>query len=184
MLQSKRHHYEVILADPPWPERGGGKIKRGADRHYPLMSVGEIKDLGSDIRELAAPDSFLFLWVTNNYLADGLETVEYWGFRYVTNMVWCKPSIGLGHYFRGQHELLLLGIKGHPAYSRRPNGSEAGRIVHSSVVHAPKHGHSQKPQAVFDIIQTFSPGPYLELFARIPRLGWDCMGNEVGTVIG
>lgn len=181
----RKNFYEVIYADPPWPEHGGGKIKRGADRHYPLMSVQEIQNLGSDVRALAAPDSFLFLWVTNNYLGAGLETVGHWGYRYVTNAVWVKPSVGLGHYFRGQHELLLLGIRGQPAYSKRPanQGSQAGRKVHPSVIQAPKQAHSQKPEAAIDIIQTFSDGPYLELFARRHRMGWDCMGNEVGAML-
>ena len=147
------------------------------------MSTQEIKNLGSDVQLLAAPDCFLFLWATNNHLADALETVECWGFKYVTNAVWCKPSFGLGHYFRGQHELLLLGKRGKPDYSRRPNGSEVGRKIWPSVIHAPKQEHSQKPEAIIDIIETFSNGPYLELFARRIRMGWDCMGNEVGTTL-
>ena len=172
--------YTVIYADPPWPEYGGGKVKRGADKHYSLMSVPAIQGLGPRVQEWAAADSFCFLWVTNNHLPSGLAVLEAWGFKYITNAVWCKPSIGLGHYFRGQHELILLGKRGSPPYSRRPNGSEKGRVVHPSVFHAPKGQHSAKPLSVQDAIETFSPGPYLELFARSSRMGWASVGDELG----
>lgn len=175
--------YNVILADPPWPERGGGRIQRGADRHYRLMRTREIEALGEQVQGWAAADCFLFLWVTNNHLPDGLQVMRAWGFRYVSNLAWVKPTLGLGHYFRMQHELCFLGVRGRPPYSRRPRGSAAGRVVHPSVVFADRREHSRKPDAVIDIIETFSPGPYLEMFSRYPRLGWDVMGDEVGVLL-
>ena len=93
--------YKTIYADPPWREQGGGKIKRGADRHYPLMKTKDIKAL--PVKDIADDDCWLFLWVTNNFLKDGLEVMEEWGFRYVTNFVWTKERFGIGYYFRGQH---------------------------------------------------------------------------------
>lgn len=80
--------YRTILADPPWLERGGGQIKRGADRHYPLMSTDAICTL--PVREWTAPDAHLYLWVTNNFLPDGLRVMQAWGFRYVTKIDWYK----------------------------------------------------------------------------------------------
>jgi N6-adenosine-specific RNA methylase IME4 len=74
--------YKTIYADPPWPERGGGKIKRGADKHYNLMTVKEIAAL--PIRNIADDNCHLYLWTTNNYLAQALEVMRAWGFRYVT----------------------------------------------------------------------------------------------------
>ena len=118
----------VILADPPWYERGAGQVKRGADRHYGLMRTREIEALSDRVRAWASADSFLFLWVTANHLPAGLRVMESWGFRYVTNLCWYKPSFGLGHYFRGQHVLCLLGVRGRPPYSRRPPGAVAGEL--------------------------------------------------------
>lgn len=112
--------YHTIYADPPWMERGGGKIKRGADRHYPLMSTKDIMAL--DVPSSAADDCHLYLWVTNNFLPDGLKVMEAWGFRYVTMITWLKDRAGLGQYFRGITESCLFGIKGHPSYKIGADG--------------------------------------------------------------
>ena len=82
--------YKTILADPPWPEYGCGKIKRGADRHYPLMSIKEIAALGKFVQSIAADDAHLYLWVTNNYLEAAFKVVAAWGFTYVTKIDWVK----------------------------------------------------------------------------------------------
>jgi N6-adenosine-specific RNA methylase IME4 len=85
------------VADPPWPEVGGGKIKRGADRHYPVMSVSEIAALGSEVQKIALPDSHLYLWITNNYLLTaGPAVLAAWGFKYITTITWEKERQGLG----------------------------------------------------------------------------------------
>jgi N6-adenosine-specific RNA methylase IME4 len=76
--------YKTIYCDPAWNEVGGGKIKRGADRHYTLMKTKDIKKL--PVQSIADDDCWLFMWVTNNFLKDGLDVMEYWGFRYVTNL--------------------------------------------------------------------------------------------------
>jgi N6-adenosine-specific RNA methylase IME4 len=80
--------YQTILADPPWLERGGGQIKRGADRHYQLMPTREIALL--PVNAWAAPNAHCYLWVTNNFLEDGLVVLHAWGFRYVTKIDWFK----------------------------------------------------------------------------------------------
>jgi len=105
--------YRTILADPPWYERGAGKIKRGADRHYDLLKTHNIiRIILEDSPFNPADNCHLYLWVTNNFLKDGLRVIDELGFRYVTNLVWVKDRFGLGQYFRGQHELCLFAVKG------------------------------------------------------------------------
>ena len=168
--------YACIAIDPPWNERGGGKVKRGADRHYPLMKTPDI------IRcILTAPcwhpgdDAHLWLWVTDNHLPDGLQVMSALGFRFIRTMPWVnqkngKLQIGLGQYMRGSHELCLLGVRGK---TMKPAKAPP------SVVIAERTKHSQKPVEAFAAIEQVSPGPRLEMFAREPRGGWDVWGNEV-----
>jgi len=167
--------YRTILADPPWNEQGGGQCKRGADRHYPLMSTPAIIAYLSQIR--TEPDAHLYLWVTNNFLEDGLLVMRKLGFRYVTNLAWVKDRFGLGQYFRGQHELLLFGVKGQPPYKERNGGGP----VLTTVINAKRREHSQKPDEQYAMIEATSYAPYIEAFARQPRPGWDVIGNESGN---
>lgn len=174
--------YACIAADPPWNEQGGGKSKRGADRHYPLMKARDIAAL--PVGPMAADNAHLWLWVTNNYLPDGLAVMAAWGFRYVTNLAWHKmrsgkTQIGLGQYLRGSHELCLFGVRGRLPYAVRPDGK---RVACPSVVIAERGRHSAKPVEAYEVIEQVSPGPRLELFARQPRAGWHCRGNEIDGV--
>lgn len=170
--------YATILADPPWLERGGGKIKRGADRHYPLMHTKDICILS--VGSLALPDAHLYLWVTNNFLPDGLEVMKAWGFRYITCITWAKDKIGLGQYFRGQTEQCLFGVRGNPGYKLNESG---GRCQGTTLITAPRGEHSAKPTALRAMIERVSRRPYLELFAREQVAGWDVWGNEVSSGI-
>ena len=166
--------YATILADPPWMERGGGKCKRGADRHYPLLKTEEIMTL--PVESLAEDNAHLYLWVTNNHLKDGLRVMEAWGFDYKTMITWAKDRMGIGQYFRGMTEHVLFGVKGMIPYRVKADGKRAqGRTV----IHAPKGEHSEKPEELRAMVQVVSPGPYLELFARQKYPGWHAWGNEV-----
>lgn len=170
--------FKTILADPPWMERGGGKIKRGADKHYPLMRTEHIMDLrvnGLKIWDLAAEHAHLYLWVTNNFLHDGFDVMSAWGFRYVTCITWVKDRIGLGQYFRGQTEQLLFGVRGKPGY-KLVNGK---RQQGTTLIQAPRGAHSAKPEEAYRLIEKVSSGPFIELFARSKRPGWTSWGNEV-----
>lgn len=170
--------YGTIYADPPWNEAGGGKIRRGADRHYKLMKTADIAAL--PIRHLAADDAHLYLWVTNGHLPDGLRVMDAWGFRYVTNIAWAKDRFGLGQYYRGQHELCLFGVRGRVPYRKLPSGKRAqGRTL----IAAPRRAHSEKPEEMRGMIEVVSPGPYVELFARRQTEGWDTWGDEVFSSI-
>lgn len=170
--------YKTILADPPWPEHGGGKIKRGADRHYPLLKINDIARVmfSAPVWKLAT-DAHLYLWATSNYLPAALGIMSELGFRYVTNCVWVKMNggkvqVGLGQYFRHAHELLLFGTRGKAMV---PDPS----YRFSSVILAPRNKHSAKPDAVRSRIEQASPGPYLEMFAREECPGWTTWGNEI-----
>lgn len=169
--------YATIYADPPWPERGGGKVKRGADRHYDVMSVKDIKALPVS-RDLAADNSHLYLWVTNNYLVQGLDVMSAWGYRYVTNIVWSKPGrIGLGQYFRGKHEILLFGVRGSLPYKKDNAGK---RMQGVTLYEHPRSAHSVKPEEFRQVIERVSYPKYLEMFARRPAPSdqWDVWGKE------
>ena len=174
---------KTIYADPPWPERGGGKIKRGADRHYPLMAVHDIASYLTDtaIDKLIAPNAHLYLWATNNHLPDAFYVIDAWGFRYVTTITWYKQgNIGLGQYFRGMTEHCLFAVRGSLPYKLDENGK---RMQGTTGFTAPKGRHSAKPQKMREMIERVSYPPYLELFARetFPSKDWRFMGNEIDT---
>ena len=171
--------YRTIVVDPPWYERGAGKCKRGADKHYPLIkTISEIQQVILD-SGLWTPDPtgcHFYLWVTNNHLPDGLALMRLLGFVYKTNLCWAKPNYGLGRYFRGQHELCLFGTVGaFIATSAR---------TFSTLIHAPKRKHSEKPIEVMSMIEHASLPPRVELFAACPRAGWTTWGKMEGRLEG
>ena len=168
MIPFPNKKYKTIYADPPWLESGGGKIKRGADKHYSLMKTQDIKNI--PVHSIANDDCWLFMWVTNNFLKDGLDVMDYWGFRYITNIVWAKDRFGIGYYFRGQHEICLFGKKGQIKPESRSE---------STLVTAKKSKHSKKPEEFYQKIEALNSGDKIELFARNTREGWDSWGNEV-----
>jgi len=189
--RAKPKKYGAICADPPWPENGGGKCKRGADRHYPTMKIKEIIALGPQIQALALPDSHLWLWVTNNYLKAGIAVLEAWGYRLVSIRTWFKGKrvkgsiemqrAGLGQYLRGDTEQLLFGVRGKPPYRKRPDGKRAQ--ARTSLVAPRTKKHSEKPKQAYLDIEQISAGPYLEMFARKRRKNWDAHGNEVRNAV-
>jgi N6-adenosine-specific RNA methylase IME4 len=168
--------YSAIVIDPPWLERGSGKIKRGADKHYPLMREHQIIETILQCPHWSVdPDAHLYQWVTNNHLESGLFVMRALGFRYITNLAWAKDRPGLGQYFRGQHELCLFGVRflGKGTKHRTPNRSI------SSLLRAARLKHSVKPATFHERVEARTNGPYLELFARAERSGWTTWGNEL-----
>lgn len=176
--------YKTIYADPPWMEQGGGKIKRGADRHYELMKTKDIMAL--PIANLAEENCHLYLWTTNNFLLDAFKVMAAWGFKYKTKITWVKAeqtsdgtyklqNAGLGQYFRGLDEVCLFGVKGCLPYKLKDGKRQQGKTV----VLSPRGGHSVKPVEMRNMIEVVSYSPYIELFARERNQGWDCWGNEV-----
>ena len=166
--------YGTIVIDPPWWEHGGGKSVRGAQRHYPLLKTRDMPGViwGSGVFDPAV-DCHLYMWTTANHLPDAIWLIETLGFKYVTNAVWAKPGkAGLGQYFRMQHEHLLLATRG-KGYNVRTDARNIG-----SIVSAPRAKHSAKPPEAYEMIEARSNGPYLDMFARQAREGWDVWGNE------
>jgi N6-adenosine-specific RNA methylase IME4 len=176
-------HYRVIYADPPWTfatysRKGKG---RSAEAHYDCMSLADIKAL--PVAEWAARDCVLLLWTTDPLLEKALEVIRAWGFTYKTvGFCWAKlnksasPTLdersfftGLGFWTRANPELCLLATRGHP--KRR------SRNVKKLIV-SPRREHSRKPDEAYARIEALCEGPYLELFARAPRPGWDSWGHE------
>lgn len=171
MLMKK---YKTIYLDPPWPQYGGEKICRGANNHYELMSLREIKEI--PIQKLANISSHLYLWSTNGNLPDAFELIKYWGFKYITIITWVKDRIGIGQYFRGQTEHCLFARKGKPLpYKYKEGKRQQGRTV----IIVPKTKHSEKPEEMRKLIERVSYPPYIELFARKKTENWDVWGNEV-----
>jgi N6-adenosine-specific RNA methylase IME4 len=177
MTNHRSQKYRVIYADPPWPEYGGGKIKRGANRHYPLMRLPAILALADQLREFIADDGcHLYLWVTNTHLSNGLLVMDRWGFTYKTTITWVKDRFGLGQYFRGQTEHCLFGVRGSLAYRTMQAGK---RAQGNTALLSPRTRHSVKPSDMRQMIENVSHAPRLELFARCRAPGWDSWGNEV-----
>ena len=163
--------FATVVADPPWRYTDQSpRVRPG----YELMSTDAIAGLPVEL--ITAPRAFCWLWTTNAFLPDGLRVLDAWGFAYRTNVVWEKISasggvrIGVGHYVRNAHELILVGTRG--GLCVRPGDR------FPSVVRAPRGAHSEKPEVFQDLIETASPGPRLELFARRQRPGWRCWGDQ------
>ena len=165
--------FKTILADPPWKESGGGKIKRGADRHYQLMSTKDIMAL--NVASICEDNCHLYLWTTNNFLPDALKVMEAWGFKYKTMITWVKDRQGLGQYYRGMTEHCLFGVKGNLPYKIFNDKRQQG----ITVITAPRTEHSKKPQEMIKMIEKVSYPPYVELFSREERKGWTSFGNEI-----
>lgn len=161
--------YSVLYVDPPWRyDHSSTPEVRAVENQYPTMTLDELKALPVP----AAPDAVLFMWATSPKLTEALELMAAWSFEYRTCAAWVKDRIGMGYYFRQQHELLLVGRRGDP-----PLPAESDR--QPSVVTAPRGRHSEKPERFYELIEAMYPeGPRIELFARNAREGWDSWGNE------
>jgi N6-adenosine-specific RNA methylase IME4 len=162
--------FATIVIDPPWDwgDEGDQDQFGRARPDYATLSLSQLAAL--PVTELADDDCHLYLWITNRSLPKGFALLEQWGFRYVTCLTWCKPSIGMGNYFRGSTEHLLFGVRGSQALRRRDLGTWFP---------APRPGeHSAKPPEAYELIENASPGPYLEMFARSERDGWTQWGEH------
>lgn len=195
-----RGHYAAIVADPPWHFKARTALqmsnwtsRRDAEKHYSVLGVDDIATL--PVRDLAAKDAHLFLCTTGPCLRQAFDVMEAWGFRYsAVAFTWVKlrrafnplqlrvlPSadsdfhVGLGLTTRKNAEFVLLG--------RRGNARRISKKVRELIL-APVREHSRKPDELFERVQEYCAGPYLELFSRQDRPGWTCWGNETGKFKG
>jgi len=162
--------FDVWLADPPWPYDFSKSESRAIRQKYPTMTIEQIKALNLPRTENAV----LFLWGTPPKLREALEVMEAWGFQYKTHAVWDKEIIGMGYWFRGQHEVLLVGVKG------KGIPPEAGERVSSIIRERRTDIHSRKPERVYEIIENMFPNQKkIELFQTKLRNGWVGWGNQI-----
>jgi len=172
--------FKTILADPPWRfQNATGKVAPGHRRlnRYGTMTLAEIMAL--PVADIADATSHIYLWVPNALLPEGLAVLQAWGFKYKSNIVWHKirkdggsDGRGVGFYFRNVTELILFGVKGKNARTLAAGRRQVNLLA------TRKREHSRKPDEQYDIIESCSPGPRLELFARGTRKGWATWGNQ------
>lgn len=172
--------FGCILADPPWQfTNRTGKMAPEHKRlsRYGTMDLTAIKAL--PVATVSKPTAHLYLWVPNAMLPDGLEVMRAWGFTYKSNIVWHKlrkdggsDGRGVGFYFRNVTEMILFGVRGKNARTLQPGRTQVNYLG------TRKREHSRKPDELYPIVETCSPGPRLELFARGPRVGWTVWGDQ------
>ena len=172
--------FATVLADPPW--RFQNRTGKMAPEHrrlsrYSTMKLEEIKSL--PVSEYATDPAHLYLWVPNALLPEGIEVLRAWGFEYKSNIVWHKvrkdggsDGRGVGFYFRNVTEMVLFGIRGKNARTLKPGRRQVNLIA------SRKREHSRKPDELYDVVESCSPGPYLELFARGKRKNWSVWGDQ------
>jgi len=187
--------YRTIVADPPWPinwtggsrragaSSGSTKVHEKKPLPYKTMDLEQLRELGEFVRWQAADDAHLFMWTPDRFLLNGwaASIMRAWGFEPLPQMlVWRKANAGLGRHIRPAHELLLLGRRGKARFAEvaLPSVFDWKQVYENGA-----KAHSAKPDASFDVVEQLSSGPYLEMFARRERMGWDSWGDEsLGTV--
>ena len=168
--------YRTFVADPPW-QYGNTAARGAAENHYGTMTIEELCALDA-VPNHAAANAHLYMWTTSSHLPQAFDVMSAWGFDYKTYLVWVKPQIGMGNYFRTCTELVLFGVRG----SMRTQARDIRNWFE-----APRSKHSAKPEVFHELVMKASPGPYLELFSRCTgagcacskcRLGWTVWGNQ------
>lgn len=165
-----RSDYACVSADCPWPYETRDAI-------YEFMSMEQLKAL--PVARRVAPNAHLYLWTTNAFMVEAHDLARAWGFKPKTIITWTKvkedgsPSMKTGYYFRGATEHCVFAVRG----SLRLAGDRG----ESTALFSRRLPHSVKPPEFYSLVERCSPGPRLEMFARIPRVGWDCFGDGVSA---
>ncbi len=177
--------FRTVLADPPWQfQNRTGKMAPEHKRlnRYDTLSLADI--LALPVAEMVEPTAHLYLWVPNALLPEGLQVLAAWGFVYKANLVWHKvrkdggpDGRGVGFYFRNTTELILFGTRGKAARTLAPGRRQV------NIIRSMKREHSRKPDELYTIIESCSPGPFLELFARGSQPGWITWGNQADAYL-
>mgnify|MGYP001612482759 CR=1 FL=1 len=174
--------YSTLVVEPPWEYRqkfaDPGKARsfwtkhrvagRGASANYSCMTQEQLLEL--PVTNWIATNAHLYLWVTNQFMVEGHHLALAWGFKVKTILTWVKPGLRMGFYYRNNTEHVLFGVHGSLKTLRRDVPTAfSGR--------SPRR-HSEKPDAFYDMVESMSPGPYLDVFARKQRFNWDTYGFE------
>ena len=162
--------FQTIVIDPPWDWRDEGDVNQmgRAKPDYKTMPIEEIEAL--PVGKIADENCHLYIWVTNRSLPKAFRLIETWGFRYITCLTWVKPSFGMGNYFRGSTEQILFAVKGSQPLKRKDVGTH---------FEAPRgNGHSAKPDEFYNLVESCSYGPYIDIFGRKERDGWSVWGEN------
>lgn len=167
--------FGVIYCDPPWRYDFAACEETSIEKHYPTMATEEICAL----KVPAEKNCVLYMWATAPKLLDAIAVMNAWGFQYKTHAIWDKQRSGMGYWFRGQHELLMVATRGKVS-------PPAPELRTSSLLSYPRGKHSSKPDKVRELIAAWFPvSRKLEMFARPwtemwPKLeGWETWGNEL-----
>lgn len=171
--------FKVIYADPPWQYEmySDAGYAKSPDAHYSCMPFRDLAAMRDDLLFRTAPDAVCFMWAVWPKLDEAFKLMEAWGFKYKTGGAWHKKTIhgksafGTGYIMRSASEPFLIGSNGKPSILNRST---------RNIIEAATRGHSRKPDETYALIEGLFPGPYLELFARNTRPGWQSWGNEVG----
>jgi N6-adenosine-specific RNA methylase IME4 len=167
----KHGRFSTVVIDPPWDLGDEGDVNQmgRAKQDYTSIPIDELLLLPID--QISDKDSHLYLWITNRSLPKGFRLIEAWGFRYVTALTWVKPSFGMGNYFRGQTEHVLFAVRGSLPLKRK----DAPTVFHAD---RGPGGHSSKPDEFYEIVESCSPGPYLDFYGRRRRPNWTVFGED------
>lgn len=161
--------FSTVYADPPWPYSNTAS-RAAAENHYLTMTLDAIRN--EPVKSVSAENSPLHLWTTNAFLREAFDVMHDWGFKYKSCLIWVKPQLGMGNYWRVSHEYLLFGIRGDlPFRSNKVRSWQSAR----------RTAHSRKPFLFRGLIEQVSLGPYLELYGREeqPNSDWTVYGNQV-----
>ena len=169
VLVEQQAKFSTVYADPPWPYSNTA-ARGAAENHYRTMTLADIRN--EPVKALVADQAHLHLWTTNAFLREAFDVIHDWGFRYKSCLIWVKPQLGMGNYWRVSHEYLLLGVRGNLPFNDRT--CRSWKLARRTV-------HSRKPFLFRGLIEQVSPGPYLELYGREeqPRSQWTVYGNQV-----
>ncbi len=190
MIALPSRKFSVILADPPWnfKTHSAKGQSRSPEAHYSTLTVPQMRTM--PVSDLAAKDCWLFMWTTSPCLQQAFDLMNAWGFKYSSvAFTWVKLNpnaptlfftpkdlhVGMGYTTRKNGEFCLLGRRGAPKRQRMD--------VHEIII-SPRREHSRKPEETYRRIEAFASGPYVELFSRTTRPGWEMWGNEVGKFEG
>lgn len=170
--------YRTVVADPPWQPTmaitNGGAPKASPQRFYQTLTVPEIIAMQPAMERQA----HLYLWCLTQHVDWGYEVARAWGCEPITLLTWKKPGLGVGR-FRCNTEHVLVARRGDRIGNPFGQGGRHSQATDGTLFEWPRGRHSEKPEEFYRLVERLSPGPYLEMFARRRREGWDAMGNEI-----